>query len=49
MDFVPNNTVLPNIGKITDDFKWEIDSQQIHTMSRDILDIDQKNRDIIMQ
>ena len=49
VDFVPNNTVLPNIGKITDDFKWEIDSQQIHTMSRDILDIDQKNRDIIMQ
>ena len=49
VDFVPNNTVLPNIGKITDDFKWEITSQQLHTVSQNILDIEQKNRDIIMQ
>ena len=48
-DFAPNQTFLPNIGKITDDFKREIDTQQIHTLPGEIVDMDKKNRDAIMQ
>jgi len=38
VDFVTDQTFLPNIGKTTDDFKWQISKgdTQIHT--------DKKNR-----
>lgn len=49
MDFVPNLTTLPNIGEVTDDFKREIDAQQLTKLRGKIVAMDQNNMNAIMQ
>ncbi|MEI7918952.1 MAG: hypothetical protein WCH65_01730 [bacterium] len=49
VDFAPNQTYLPNIGKITDDFKREINKGQKIQSQGEMLDIEQKNIQRIMQ
>jgi len=49
LDFAPNQTYLPNIGKITDDFKREIKKGQRIQLDGKIVDIEQKNKAAIMQ
>ena len=49
VDFAPNKTYLPNIGKITDDFKREINKGQTIQLPGEMLDLEQKNIQRIIQ
>ena len=49
IDFVPNKTYLPNIGKITDDFKREISKGQKIQSPGEMIDREEKNNQRIMQ
>ena len=49
IDFAPHQTYLPNIGKITDDFKREITKGQNIQSQGEMLDLEQKNIQHIMQ
>lgn len=46
-DFVTNQTFLPNIGKLTDDFKWRIRQDMLTHNTHDVLDITNEKRMII--
>lgn len=49
VDFAPHQTYLPNIGKITDDFKREIHKGQKIQSPGEIVDLEQKNIKRIME
>ena len=49
IDFVPNTTYLPNIGKFTDDFKREIHKGQKIQSLGEMIDMEEKNIQSIMQ
>jgi len=49
VDFIPNKTYLPNIGKTTDDFKREIHQAQKIQCYWEPLNMEQKNIQHIMQ
>lgn len=49
MDFVPDKTFLPNIGKRTDDFKREITKEDILRKEWERSDMIKANHDTIMQ
>lgn len=49
VDFVPLNTYLPNIGKTTDDFKRDIQRDDVINPSREVIRRDGESSRIIMQ